>query len=94
MQFSRLASALCCSAFCWTHSGATPGKMVLGLKIVAPEGRLFSGGQAVGRYFAMLLSGLVPGIGFMLAGWDERNQGHSGPARSPAARLLATASDT
>ncbi len=46
---------------------------MLGLKIVTPEGRPLSLGQAVGRYFAMLLSGLVRGSGFMPAGWDERN---------------------
>lgn len=74
MQFSSLAIALCYFAFFWTKYGATPGKMVLGLKIVTPEGGPLSLGQAVGRYFAMLLSGLVLGIGFMMAGWDEQKR--------------------
>ncbi len=36
--------------------GATPGKMVLGLKIIRADGSGLTAGQAVGRYFAYMLS--------------------------------------
>ncbi len=74
MQFSSLAIALGYFAFFWTNYGATPGKMLFGLKIVTPEGGPISLGQAVGRYFSMFLSGIVMGIGFLMAAWDDEKR--------------------
>ena len=54
--------------------GATPGKMACGLKVVTPEGGGISVGQAIGRYFGSILSGLILCIGFMMAGWDEEKR--------------------
>lgn len=54
--------------------GATPGKMILGLKIVRPDGSLLSVGQAVGRYFAYILDGFTLMIGFIIAGFDEQKR--------------------
>ena len=53
--------------------GATPGKMVLGLKVVRPNGAPVSLGRAVGRYFAKLLSSLTFCIGFIIAGFDSKS---------------------
>ena len=58
----------------WTQYGATPGKMLLKLKVVTPSGALITPGQAVVRYFGQILSGLILGIGFMMAAWDEEKQ--------------------
>lgn len=60
--------------FFWTRYGATPGKMILRLKLVTPQGGPITTGQAVGRYFAQWLSGLILGIGFMMAGWDSEKR--------------------
>ena len=58
----------------WTQYGATPGKMLLKLKVVTPSGALITPGQAVIRYFAQILSWIILGIGFMMAGWDEEKR--------------------
>lgn len=60
--------------FFWTQYGATPGKMVFKLKVVTPEGNPIGVGQAIGRYFGQILSGLICGIGFMMAGWDDEKR--------------------
>ncbi len=54
--------------------GATPGKMVLGLKIVRPDGSLLNVGQAVGRYFAYILDSFTLMIGFIIAGFDDQKR--------------------
>ncbi len=60
--------------FLWTRYGATLGQMALGLKVVQPDGTAITSGQAIGRYFAYLLSGLILCIGFMMAGWDDQKR--------------------
>ena len=54
--------------------GATPGKMVLKLKIVRQDGTPISYLLAFGRYFAVVLSFFTLCIGFMMAGWDEEKR--------------------
>jgi uncharacterized RDD family membrane protein YckC len=73
-KFAAFAISLGYFVFFWTQYGATPGKMVLRLKVVTPQGRLISAPQAVGRYFAQILSGIILGIGFMMAGWDDEKR--------------------
>jgi uncharacterized RDD family membrane protein YckC len=54
--------------------GATPGKMVLGLRVVRPDGGPVSLGRAVGRYFAKMLSAIIMLIGFIMAGFDREKR--------------------
>jgi uncharacterized RDD family membrane protein YckC len=54
--------------------GATPGKMVLGLKVVRPNGAPVSLGRAFGRYFAKILSSLTFCIGYIIAGFDSEKR--------------------
>lgn len=54
--------------------GGTPGKLMLGLKIIRADGSLMSAGQATGRYFAYLLSGFTFYIGFIMAGFDDQKR--------------------
>jgi len=61
-------------AFFLSKFGATPGKMALGLKVITPDGGPVSVGRAIGRYFGTVLSGLILGIGFMMAGWDDEKR--------------------
>jgi len=80
--FARLGQAglsgfiltACYFVFFWTQYGATPGKMVLKLKVVTPAGNMISLGQAIGRYFGQMLSGLTLGIGFIMAGFDDEKR--------------------
>ena len=57
-------------AWFWTQYGATPGKMALGLKVVNPDGGPITLGQAIGRYLGTLLSGMILGIGSLMASFD------------------------
>ena len=51
--------------------GATPGKMALKLKVVRPDGDQVSYLRALGRWFAMQLSGLLLMIGYLMAAFDR-----------------------
>lgn len=52
----------------------TPGKMILGLKVIDFEGNRISFGKATGRYFAKLLSAMVLLVGYIMAAFTERKQ--------------------
>ena len=53
---------------------ATPGKMACKLKVVMSEGDRVSFARAVGRHFAKYISGLILGIGYIMAGFDEQKR--------------------
>ncbi len=60
----------------WQRYMGTPGKMALKLKIVdARTGGKLSLGQAIGRYFAYLVSIIPLGLGFIWVGIDSKKQG-------------------
>ena len=60
----------------WYYKNATPGKMVFRAKILdAKTGEGPSLGQCIGRYFAMFLSALPLGAGFIWIAFDKRKQG-------------------
>jgi uncharacterized RDD family membrane protein YckC len=56
------------------HQG-TLGKMALGLIVTDLQGRPITFAHASGRYFAKIISGLIPfGIGYAMAGFTEKKQ--------------------
>jgi len=56
------------------HQG-TLGKMALGLIVTDLQGRPIGFGLASGRYFAKIITGLIPlGIGYAMAGFTEKKQ--------------------
>jgi uncharacterized RDD family membrane protein YckC len=56
------------------HQG-TLGKMALGLIVTDLQGRPIGFGRASGRYFAKIITGLIPlGIGYAMAGFTEKKQ--------------------
>jgi uncharacterized RDD family membrane protein YckC len=60
----------------WKYRAATPGKMLLQLKIVrAGDFGPITTGQAFGRYFAYIPSTLVFGLGLLWVAFDARKQG-------------------
>jgi uncharacterized RDD family membrane protein YckC len=71
-----LAFALGLSYVTWFlgRFGATPGKMVLGLRVVTPEGGKISYWRAFGRYWAEILSGLLCAIGYIMAAFDDEKR--------------------
>lgn len=52
----------------------TLGKKALGLEVTDLAGRRVSFGRATGRFFGRIISGLILGIGFIMAGFTERKQ--------------------
>ncbi|MCY4244035.1 MAG: RDD family protein [Gammaproteobacteria bacterium] len=60
----------------WVYKQATPGKMLLKVKIVdAQTGGKPSAGQCIGRYFAYFLSLIPLGLGLIWVAFDKRKQG-------------------
>lgn len=60
----------------WSRKQATPGKMLLGMRIVdASSGAPASMGQYVGRYFGYFVSGFFLCLGMFWIGFDRRKQG-------------------
>ena len=60
----------------WTYKSATPGKMILGMKIVDAETLdSVSKGRLVLRYLGYYISMIVLFLGFFWVGWDKRKQG-------------------
>lgn len=53
---------------------ATIGKRALNIYVTDMNGQRLSFGNATGRYFAKILSGLILGIGYMMAGFTEKKQ--------------------
>ncbi len=64
--------------FAYLESGekqATWGKQALGLYVTDGAAERVSFGRASGRFFAKIISGLIPlGIGYIMAGFTERKQ--------------------
>jgi uncharacterized RDD family membrane protein YckC len=48
--------------------------MMLGLRVTDMSGSKISFGQATGRYFGMIISGLILCIGYMMAGFTQHKQ--------------------
>jgi len=53
---------------------ATPGKMLCAIKVVDERGERISFGRSLGRYLGKIISALILGIGFMMAGWTRQKQ--------------------
>ena len=54
---------------------ATVGKSVMSLRVTNYEGQRISFGHATGRFFAKIVSGMVPlAIGYIMAAFTERKQ--------------------
>jgi uncharacterized RDD family membrane protein YckC len=54
---------------------ATFGKSVMSLRVVNLEGQRLSFGHATGRFFAKIISGMIPlGIGYIMAAFTEKRQ--------------------
>lgn len=79
LGFANLLSLLISLAYFVGFEGsekqATPGKMALGLIVTDASGGRISWGQAVGRYFAKILSGALLLIGYIMVAFTEKKQG-------------------
>jgi uncharacterized RDD family membrane protein YckC/Tfp pilus assembly major pilin PilA len=57
-----------------SEAQATWGKRAFGIKVTNLEGERIGFGRSLGRYFASWISGLILGIGFLMAGFTSRKQ--------------------
>ncbi|WP_323841116.1 MULTISPECIES: RDD family protein [unclassified Moraxella] len=72
----------------WLKKGATPGKMLFGLKVLDDKtGNYLTVGQSLVRYFGYILSSLVFGLGYIWAAFDKKKQSwHDKLAKSVVVR--------
>ncbi len=73
--FIYLIIALVYAPYFWVTRGATPGKQLLGLRVVSTTGGPLTVGQAIVRYLGYIVSGAVCYIGFIWAAFDDNKQG-------------------
>ena len=62
-------------AFFWSLVGFTPGKAVMGLKIVRKDGAKLSFRRSVLRFFAYWISAIPLFLGFFWVLWDPNRRG-------------------
>ena len=55
-------------------TGQTPGKAMMGIRLVDKEGQLLGAGVGVGRKFAHIVDWLVCGLGYLLPIVDQNRQ--------------------
>ena len=55
--------------------GGTPGKLILGIKIVNEEGEYIGVPLAILRYIGKILSFILFFIGYIMIAWDAKKQG-------------------
>jgi uncharacterized RDD family membrane protein YckC len=53
---------------------ATIGQKAMGIKVINDQGQQISFGQATGRYFGKIISGLILLIGYLMMLWDPKKQ--------------------
>jgi uncharacterized RDD family membrane protein YckC len=68
------AISLTYEAWFWVNRGATPGKMIFGLRVVRPTGEGLTWGRAISRVFGRWLSSLTFLIGYIIAGFDSEKR--------------------
>ena len=70
----QLAVAAVYSTFFLGRYGATIGKMACQIKVVTDTGEPVTYLRALGRHFAEMLSSLILGIGYIMAGFDDEKR--------------------
>jgi uncharacterized RDD family membrane protein YckC len=60
----------------WTSKGTTPGGMIMGIRLVNGQGANPTMGQAIGRFFAAILSAIPFGLGYIWAAGERKRTWH------------------
>lgn len=74
IQFALMLAGVAYDALFVGRFGATPGKMICNLRIVHPDGSRVSYTRAFGRCGAKWLSGIIFGIGYLMAAFDDEKR--------------------
>jgi uncharacterized RDD family membrane protein YckC len=84
MVLVRFLGAACVIGLVWSliydaifllRFGATPGKLIFGLRVVQADGRPLGFMRVAARCMAKALTGLTLGIGFLVVAFDEQKRG-------------------
>ena len=59
----------------WSWRGQTPGKMVVGIKVIRTDSSLITWPYAFLRYLGYIVSAMTLGIGFIWIAFDSHKQG-------------------
>jgi uncharacterized RDD family membrane protein YckC len=59
----------------WSAGGQTPGKMILGIRVISTSGEIISLPRALLRYFGYIVSSFIIYLGFLWVIWDKDKQG-------------------
>lgn len=70
----NIAFAALYEAWFVARFAGTPGKLVLRLKVLRPDGSRLSFGRSLGRHFAKYISGFILMIGYLMAAFDEEKR--------------------
>jgi uncharacterized RDD family membrane protein YckC len=70
----NIAIAVLYEAGFLVRNGATPGKMILGLRVVTADGGPISWGRAIARYFAYWLDAITLLVGYIMAAFDSEKR--------------------
>jgi uncharacterized RDD family membrane protein YckC len=71
IQIASSAAYEICFVARWA---ATPGKMMLGLKVLGSDGSALGWARSTARFFANMLTGFTFGIGYVLAAFDAEKR--------------------
>lgn len=74
LQFLAIAFAVGFNTLFIGKYGATPGKMLVGIKVIMTDGSAPTYMRAFGRAWGEQLSGLVCDIGYIIAAFDEQKR--------------------
>jgi uncharacterized RDD family membrane protein YckC len=61
--------------FLTKYQGQTPGKMLLGIRVVKTDGGALTTIDAIVRTLGYTLNWILLGFGWLLAFWDKNHQG-------------------
>ena len=76
-ELAQVLSLLLDAGYCvyfWTNDGATPGKSIMGIRVIAADGSTVSMGAAILRYLGYFLSAIPLGLGYLWVIFDGDNQ--------------------
>jgi uncharacterized RDD family membrane protein YckC len=74
MMVLDLAVSFAYTVFFIASSGATPGKFMMGLRVVAVSGEKIGFGRALLRWIGEFVSGLTLGIGYLMVIWHPERR--------------------
>lgn len=91
-----IAAALGYNYYFWTTTGQTPGKKIMGLKVVrADNGGILDPQTAILRYVGYIVSGMVIYLGFLAILWDPQHDGwHDKIAKTKVIKVGANFMDS